>query len=668
MSVFEVKPEDRFKLSEKFVEHYKGTQPKWGPLGYVTYLRTYSRTLEDDSIEEFWQTLKRVTEGVYTIQKTHCKKLGLPWSDSKAQRSAQEMFRLMWEFKFLPPGRGLWMMGTEYVYKTGGAALNNCAFISTKDINTDFSDPFIFMMDMSMLGIGVGANSLNDFEKWYDVKGAGSVKIKEPKIGDYTLVVEDSREGWCTLIKTILDSYVGKAIYPKNVDYSKVRPYGEPIKGFGGTASGPEPLMRLVKDIDTILRPCIDDIISTTAIVDIFNAVGKCVVAGNVRRSAQIMFGDYNDKQFLDLKNPEINSEKMMNWRWASNNSVISEVGMDYTKVAERTAKNGEPGYFWLENARNYSRMGREPDYKDVLVEGANPCVEQSLESHELCCLVETFPANHDSLEEYLRTLKFAYLYAKTVTLVPTHNPRTNAVMLRNRRIGTSQSGIVQSIQKHGLRSHFNWCDSGYEYLNKLDRVYSRWLCVPESVKKTSVKPSGTVSLLPGATPGIHFPHSEYFMRTIRFDKNSKIVKVLKKANYRIEDDAANKSGAVVYFPVREEYFFKGKDDVTMWEQLELAAQMQQYWADNQVSVTVTFKKSEAKDIKTALELYETRLKSVSFLPLLEEDHGYVQAPYQKITKEEYEAYSKTLKKWSMDENMNTEQGGRYCDSDYCEI
>src|SRR5579859_477425 len=659
MSVFEVKPEDRFKLSEKFVEHYKGTQPKWGPLGYVTYLRTYSRTLEDDSIEEFWQTLKRVTEGVYTIQKTHCKKLGLPWSDSKAQRSAQEMFRLMWEFKFLPPGRGLWMMGTEYVYKTGGAALNNCAFISTKDINTDFSDPFIFMMDMSMLGIGVGANSLNDFEKWYDVKGAGSVKIKEPKIGDYTLVVEDSREGWCTLIKTILDSYVGKATYPKNVDYSKVRPYGEPIKGFGGTASGPEPLMRLVKDIDTILRPCIDDIISTTAIVDIFNAVGKCVVAGNVRRSAQIMFGDYNDEQFLDLKNPEINSEKMMNWRWASNNSVISEVGMDYTKVAERTAKNGEPGYFWLENARNYSRMGREPDYKDVLVEGANPCVEQSLESHELCCLVETFPANHDSLEEYLRTLKFAYLYAKTVTLVPTHNPRTNAVMLRNRRIGTSQSGIVQLIQKHGLRSHFNWCDNGYEYLNKLDRVYSRWLCVPESVKKTSVKPSGTVSLLPGATPGIHFPHSEYFMRTIRFDKNSKIVKVLKKANYRIEDDAANKSGAVVYFPVREEYFFKGKDDVTMWEQLELAAQMQQYWADNQVSVTVTFKKSEAKDIKTALQLYETRLKSVSFLPLLEEYHGYVQAPYQKITKEEYEAYSKTLKKWSMDENMNTEQGGR---------
>ena len=654
----EVLEASQFNLNENFIHSYQGQQPDWGPIGYITYKRTYARPiLEENRSEEWWETAKRVVEGTYTIQRYHCRQLGLPWNANKAQKSAQEMYRLIWDFKFLPPGRGLWMMGTDFLWKKGGACLNNCSFVSTKALSTDFADPFCFLMDMSMLGVGVGG----------DTKGAGKVKIRQPKLSKEPHIVTDTREGWFELVRDILNSYVGKGTLPSTVDYSQIRPYGEPIKGFGGTSSGPAPLERIAQDLQDILNPSIGKYINSTAIVDIFNAIGRCVVSGNVRRSAEIMFGEATDQEFLELKDPEINQEMLEKWRWTSNNSVFVEDGHDYSKLANMTAKNGEPGYFWLKTAREYGRMCDPPDYKDMLVEGANPCSEQSLESYELCCLVETFPGRHDTFEEYRRTLKFAYLYAKTVTLVKTHNKRTNAVMLRNRRIGTSQSGVAQSFTKHGIHEHFRWCDKGYNYIRDLDRIYSRWLCVPDSIKVTSVKPSGTVSLLPGATHGIHFPYSEYYWRTVRFDKGSPLTKALQDAGYRIEQ-GETETTAIVYFPVKEENFSRSVQDLSIWEQMEIAAQMQYYWADNQVSVTINFKPQEAKEIKKTLELYDHRLKSISFLPFIE--HGYKHAPIQPITKEEYEEASQRLRPVFLQQegSTSTEEGGKYCDSDSCTI
>lgn len=654
--LFEVR--ERFKLSEKFLDDYRGRQPQWGPLGYVTYKRTYARPVPDGSgrTEEYWETCRRVVEGCYTIQLNHCRNLKLPWDARKAQRSAQEMFRLMWEFKFLPPGRGLWMMGTDYIYERGSAALNNCAFVSTEEIDFSFSEPFCFLMDMSMLGVGVA----------FDTKGAGKIIIQEPKIAEYTHVVEDSKEGWVDLIRVLLDSYAGHAKRPAHIDYSKIRPMGAPIRTFGGIAPGPGPLMDAVENIDKVLKPRIGERISSVDITDLMNVIGKCVVSGGVRRTAELALGAPDDDAYLTLKDPEINGDKLMAWRWASNNSVAATIGMDYSRLGMQTAKNGEPGYFWLENARAYGRLKDGVNYKDAKVAGTNPCAEQSLESYEICNLVETFPSLHDSFEEYKRTLKFAYLYAKTVTLIPTHNERTNAIMLRNRRIGLSQSGIVESFEKHGRRTHFEWCDKGYQYICDLDRIYSQWLCIPESIKKTSVKPSGTVSLLPGVTPGIHYPHSKYYLRAIRLDKTSPLVEPLRRAGYTVEESAYGDNTWVVYFPVRHENFDRSKNDVSVWEQVENAAQMQYYWADNQVSVTVTFRPEEAADIPRILELYETRLKSISFLPI--KDHAYVQAPYQEITQEMYLHAVSRLKPVDFGSAHTNEAADLFCDGDKCEI
>lgn len=657
--IIDIPTKDRFHLSEAFLNEFEDKEPPFGPLGELVYRRTYSRRLgEGDSArqEKWWETIRRVVEGTYTVQAWHCKKLGLPWNPWKAQKSAQEMYRLMFDMKFLPPGRGLWMMGTDYIEEKGGLALLNCAFIGTENLAQDFADPFATLMDFSMLGVGVGSN----------VKGAGSVKIKEPKVDAEEIhYVEDSREGWCDLVRRILNSYVGKDTFPETIDYTQVRPEGDPIRGFGGTAAGSAPLRTLVEELKNLLDQRIDDWITGSNIVDICNLIGKCVVAGNIRRSAELLLGESSDEEFLALKDPTINADKLESHRWASNNSVYVHEGQNYQRLAEQTAQNGEPGFFWIENARAFGRMKDPANYEDNDVVGTNPCSEQPLVSYEACCLAETFPSRHDSLESYLNTLKFAYLYAKTVTLIPTHNEKTNAIQLRNRRIGLSQSGVTENFRKIGRRAHFTWCDESYEFLRALDRKYSNWLCVPRSKKITTQKPSGTVSLLPGVTPGIHYPHSEYYYRTIRISKTSKLLQPLIDANYRVEEDVCDSSSMVAYFPIHEQNFLKGKEQVSMWEQLENAAQMQYYWSDNSISITVTFSKAEADNITAALELYETRLKSVSFLPL--QDHKYEQAPYIEITKEEYEQYVKKLKKIKFDEDSH-EIEDKFCDGDSCSL
>lgn len=168
-----------------------------------------------------------------------------------------------------------------------------------------------------------------------------------------------------------------------------------------------------------------------------------------------------------------------------------------------------------------------------------------------MCCLVETFPANHDSLEDYLETLKMAFLYAKTVTLTKTHWPESNRVMLRNRRVGCSMSGIAQFISKRGIEELRRWCESGYAAIQRYDRNFSDWLAIPSSIKTTSIKPSGTVSLLAGATPGMHYPESRFYIRRLRLSARSTLARALQNANYPLEPAVDDPNNTVVAeFPI----------------------------------------------------------------------------------------------------------------------
>ncbi len=1404
-----------FKLDDSFIAKYEGKKPNFGfnGLGEFVFYRTYSRLKEDGAKETFLDTIRRVVEGCYEIQRRHCNRIHVPWDSKKAQKSAREMFTRMWEFKFLPPGRGLWMMGTEFMWKRGSASLNNCGFVSTDDIEVDPAEPFCFLMDMSMLGVGVG----------FDTKGAKKVKIKRPTNKTLQYVIDDSREGWVDSLRVLIRSYTTHAQLGKvEFDYSKIRKEGSIINGFGGKASGPRILQELHKIVEDHFIGKLEAtpagakcLLDSVDITDLMNYIGKCVVAGNVRRclpkgtlvhlkrglvpiekvqvgdlvltsdgyhpvtenvyqgvqnvltiktqmgqfrctnrhriailtdigqydwkraeellpgdkmvfideiipgtnttlpgdfsstkklaeqplnvpecilmgneyirsvylaelfdnddstsnesttlasgtygdflqqvqtvysslgiptklellkeddennqvrwelslvgdfarnkfirliqphavktlseyeysdndfdypsewitrdkvdygkswtpqstqvtticeakvgklvpvevtlvvdegiecetydlsvpdmsefvaqgmlvhnTAEIAFGEADDEAYCKMKNPtatllpedmsvwfkvtgelyakQINaatsdhfldesgnlvipSDRLLpaiaTWnalnshRWASNNSIFAKIGMDYSAVGAQIAANGEPGLMWLDNMRDYGRMidGKQPGI-DGRVKGGNPCLtgdmrlftaggyvslydlwlssgaheydgtdnvlqkygsqkivnsngvvdasnvyrtginvpvyrvtyddnshidataehqmitlvrhpnkkkgktyykehrvnlsdlrpgdmvplnrvshfgtfhdpvyaelagwcigdgslspkadgqvraectcyeqdsevvlprisgllhelylthnkstnqspayvgwfrdqehfdhiearvgsnvlgrmlrddgvrsgdkhnvpssiwrgtkatiaaflrgfasadgfvliggngtisarirqsnkklledcrlllsqfniassvhqrseeskqlmndgkggtklynrkagyeliisgikqvqrflddvgfiqdsktvaarewlsthhgsnnsdtgkyvkvksieylglqdtycitepednriviegyqigqclEQSLESFELCNLVESFPANHENAEDYMRTLKFAYLYAKTVTLLPTHNPRTNQITLRNRRIGLSQSGIVQAFAKFGRRSVLaDFCDAGYNEIRRWDEIYAEWLCVQKSIKVTSIKPSGTVSLVSGATPGIHHPEARTYWRRVRIAKDSVLVDILRDAGFHIEPLSSDPDRTlVVKFAVSDERV-RPVEEVSIWEQMQNVVDYQRYWADNQVSCTVKFQHNEVPDIARVLEAYEDQLKGISFLPHM--GHGYNQAPYEPCTPEEVAEYNKNIKDADYTKYITEAVGSVYCDGDKCVV
>ena len=654
----------RFKLEDAFISEYNSIRPPFGfnGLGEFTYMRTYSRVKENGLNESWFETIQRVVEGTYEIQRKHILSQGLEWGAIKAQRSAQEMYDRMFNMKFLPPGRGLWLMGTDALEKKNlYAGLNNCAFTSTEHIDTNNTEPFEFLMDMSMLGVGVG----------FDVKGAGKIKIQAP-LANGIYVIPDTREGWVESLKLLLLAYFdGQSEY--EFDYSKIRKKGSVIKGFGGVASGFEPLRDLHDSVREVFYGRAGTELSVTDIVDIMNMIGICVVAGNIRRSAEIVFGDASDPEYMKLKDYYWDGEKYTGsrakrakWGWASNNSVFAEIGMDYSEIAKQIAVNGEPGIMWLSNAKKFSRMNEKVDYKDIKACGANPCAEQTLEHMEMCCLVETFPTMNDDLEDYERSLKFAYLYAKTVTLTQTHWSQTNRVMLRNRRIGTSMSGFAQFLDTNGIDVTRAWMNSGYDAVQEYDKIYSEFFCVPRSIKTTSIKPSGTVSLLPGVTPGVHFPESNFYIRRVNVARNSPLIESCKSAGYNVENSVSDPSSSVVEFPVSLNNV-RTLNDVGMWEQLSVAAFVQEHWADNQVSCTVTFKKSEASSIKHALVIFQYKLKGLSFLPRLGKG-VYAQMPYEEISEDKYMEMTSHIRKIDFSQIGIDSKPEQFCDGKSCEI
>ena len=990
----------KFSLSENFISKYKRKKPPFGfnGLGELVYYRTYSRIKDDGKNERWWETIKRVVEGTYNIQKDWIEQHRLEWNPQKSQFSAQEMYDRMFHMKILPPGRGLFAQGSDIISKKRlTPALFNCCFVSTENIAKDPSYPFMFAKDMLMLGVGMGV----------DLKGAGTIDVREPSKEEEIFVIPDTREGWVESLGLVIGAYFGKNKTPI-MDYSLIRPAGSPIKTFGGTASGSAPLKEFHSAVCKTLDKNVGSLITQTTIADIFNLTGKVVVAGNTRRSAILIAGDTSE-EFLNLKNYEVNPGRV-DYGWSSNNSVNATLGMDYKDIAESIRINGEPGLLWLENAHNNKRMGDTSNglQKDDRTQATNPCGEIFLESAEKCVagdtrlqlksgnakiknivgkeveiwngenwskvtpfktstsskllritmtdgsvlettdyhrfsalpsgsvkfktvkaselrkgyrlpdftlggiegeyypnafeyglmagdgcvykenpivtlcgdkvklknlnvkgkwgkpqikkeckdpinrlylksvldvdkstdlrkmkglpdfvftmdkksileftagyietdgtvlknkytehyvlygkelqmkdmqvllrrvginytaafecspkgfktnkgirnyalwglrihshdcksiptrlkkirnfgtgysennaykdskpvsnkkhqsirsieelpgthptfcfyepltgmgvfgnsltfqcnLCEVFPDKHESKEDFITSLKYAYLYSKTVTLLNTHWPQTNAVMLRNRRVGTSVSGIAQFLTNQNLPTLREWLNDGYDALKEYDKIYSNWLAIPRSIRITTNKPSGSISLLNGSTPGIHYPESRFYIRRMRIGNHSQLLSPLEKAGYTVEPAVGQEeSTSVVEIPVDVGSGIRPLNEVTMWEQLELAAFMSENWADNAVSVTVTFNpETEGHDIERALEHYQYKLKSVSFLPRTKIG-AYAQMPYESIDEDTYNKMTQSLSKLSFgtvkDEEANVE---KFCNNDTCEI
>jgi hypothetical protein len=666
-----------FELAKEFVEGYKDKKAPFGyqdaagnSVGEITFLRTYSRLKPDGTKETWVDVCERVINGMYSLQKDHAKRQRLPWSDAKAAASAKEAFDRLFNLKWTPPGRGLWVMGTPLVNEQrNSAALQNCAFVSTASMTkTDPAKPFAFLMEASMLGVGVG----------FDDKGAEKeFTIYDPQQGD-TYVIPDTREGWVESTATLLNAYLKPDTKAPVFSYEEIRPAGTPIKTFGGTAAGHEPLLRLHNHIKKMFAGRGGQKLNKVDIADIGNMIGVCVVSGNVRRSAELLIGQIDDPNFLNLKNAEVYPERNSydpnnpGWAWMSNNSVEAKVGSDFSTIIDGIIRNGEPGVVWMDVSRKYGRLIDPPNNKDWRIAGYNPCAEQSLESYECCTLVETYLNRHEDIEDFKRTLKFAYLYAKTVTLLPTHWEETNAIMQRNRRIGTSISGIANFADNNGWTVLRDWLNGGYEVVKKYDESYSEWLGIRQSIKMTTVKPSGTVSILAGESPGVHWASGgKFFNRAIRFANSDPMLPLFKMANYRVEPASESpETTSVVFFPIQTSAK-RAEKEVSVHEKVSLAVVVQRYWSDNSVSVTVTFDpEKEAEAIPSILHMHDGQLKTISFLPM--GNAVYPQMPYTQITEQEYE--DATMKLFPIDlsgvyAGMASDAiGEAYCTTDACEV
>lgn len=638
-------------ITDEFANSYRNKKAPWGfnGLGEIVYKRTYSRDIDElGRKEEWYETIQRCINGAQNI--------GAEYTQVEAERLFDYIFNLKCSFS----GRALWQLGTPLVEEIGAPSLINCWFTRIEEVRD-----FKFLMDHLMLGGGVGFSieraNVHNFPK---VKKVGY--IKHLKTNDADFIVPDSREGWSSLLEKVLNSYFHTA---ESFTYSTilVRGHGAPLGKFGGTASGPEVLIEGMQEIGKILESREGKKIRSLDALDIANIVGKIVVAGSARRSAQIALGDPDDFLFMKAKN--WGSGNIPAWRANSNNTIFAD---SYEEIIDEFWKgydgSGEPyGLCNRKLMRTQGRLGERVN--DSKIEGTNPCSEISLESKEACNLSEIFLPRVTSKEELMDISKLLYKTQKAITSLSYPYSESNEVIRRNRRLGQGITGWLQVEEEK-----VEWVSECYNELKKFDIEWSRSHGINPSIKLTTVKPSGTLSLLSGVSPGIHPAYAQYYIRRVRMGSSDPLVPYCRDKGYKVGYDVGldgqeNRTMCVVEFPCETAETAVLAKELTAVQQLEFVKRAQTLWSDNAVSVTVYYRAEELPEIKDWLKKnYEKSIKSVSFL--LHSEHGFALAPYEEIDKATYDKLRSKIKDDVTATNTigNFELEDMECASGYCPV
>lgn len=621
----------------------------WGynGLGEIVYLRTYSRWLEDDGRSERWpETIDRVVKGIRNIN--------AQLTESEEDRLADHMLSL----RGTVSGRALWMLGTKMVDIAHQDALNNC-YMST----VTKADDFRWIMDRLMVGGGVGFSV--ERSDVYQLPTVQKASIRHERSADADHIVSDTRTGWSTLIDHLVKAHF------KGEDFSYstllVRGYGAPLKTFGGTASGPQALIDGVADICKVMCNRAGKKLRSVDVLDIVNIIGRVVVAGSSRRSAQISLGDQDDTLFLKAK--KWSSGSIPAWRANSNNTIIVD---NFSELRDNNLFwdnfNGGSEVYGLFNRKLSRNVGRAGEKNlDSSIVGGNPCLEIPLGNKESCNLSTIWLPNVEKFEDFLDLSSILYKVQKATALLEHPSKESNTIIHKNLRLGQSIAGILQATDEQRA-----WLSPAYEALRELDSEWSKKLGVRESVRLTTIQPNGTLGLVGGTTPGIHPAYDRFYIRRVRFGSNDPLVPICKDKGYPVLpevglDGKVDHTRLVVEFPCEAPENTPLASTTTAEEQLEWVAWAQENWADNAVSVTVTYKDNELPSIKQWLsENYDTRIKSVSFLRY--SDHGFALAPYEPVTKEEYDKRLLRINKETITLKGQSELDSSDCDTGICPV
>lgn len=684
------------------------TAPKWGPQGELVYNRTYSRTKPDGSKETWMETVERVVDGNLALvpEKYHL----------KGEREA--LIEAIHSFKIIPGGRHLWasgVKGRQYLFNChvsgwGKNVTDHFEFTFLRlmeggGVGANYSNSFLSQYPEVERRLKVHIVCDPEHADYEKMKNAGVLSEVYDSDWEGSFPVEDSREGWSDSLVDLLGTYYLEDVKHQDrvYDVSRVRKEGSRLKTFGGRASGPLPLAIMLREVSEVMNGHYGDVLSGIGAMEIDHAIAQCVVSGGNRRSARMAMMHWNDWQI-----DEFLVAKKGGGHWTTNISVVVDDEFwecawvdapDITEcqdfkvhkaswvlkeIAQGMLHNGEPG-IW-----NYSKS-QEGEPNEVIA--TNPCGEITLEAWENCNLghvnldrfaVEYSYPNGDSIMTWdIRGLEDAHKLMTRFLIRATYgdvnDSKQATILARNRRIGVGHLGFASAVAKLGIK--YSECTTDSRVSGMLEMMawevdiaaseYCHQLRIPVPVKKRTMAPTGTIAKGPGVTEGAHPPFAKYFIRRIRFSivDPDQWATCMDYANrgFLVEPDAVAAETMVVSIPTKDilldevaakwgperaEELVQSPAELTLQDMLNVQAMYQDLWADNAVSYTANIdpQKYSVADLTQLLTEYGPELKGSTVFPEL----SFVQAPYERLTKEEFEAFEVSETNDSVDENCAT--------------
>ncbi len=610
------------------------------PVGKVVFYRTYSRKKPDGTRETWPEVVDRVVRYSVSLAPVEA-------GEGEALR------RVLMELRGFTAGRTLWAGGTDFIQRNGQANYN-CAFTDLRN-GKDFYDLVILLMSGAGVGFRVTKDNIEALNANLPILRVPKLRIAPYEFYGYNhplytehsflhrtrdeavLTVGDSREGWANAVRLFLELLGDRTVELLHINLNSVRPLGSPLKRFGGFASGPGPLEDFFLNAALILSAKPDGWTDLKAL-DIANLIGRMVVAGGTRRSAQIALGDVTSKAFIQAKTGTWWNTAP--WRVQSNNSVV------FTEKPDRDAllsmfdyilQYGEPGFINEQAAKK-----RRADFR-----GLNPCAEILLRDKGVCNLVTVnLPAHVQNGQlnksELLDTIRTLTRHAIRITFARFHESLQDwqKVQDEDRLIGISFTGLDEFINllnltDHSLANILSWMR---DVAVMAAREYADSLGIPRPKLVTTVKPEGTLSLLAGTSSGVHPAYAPYYIRRIRINKHDSVAKALQALGMEpkpeVGFDSLESADVWVFeFPVKTSAKRKAHD-YTAIEQLERYRLVNTHYTDHNTSVTIYVSPAEKEQVVDWLLEHWDDYVAVSFLP--KDDTAYPLMPFEAITEEQY--------------------------------
>jgi ribonucleoside-diphosphate reductase alpha chain len=590
------------------------------PYRNFIHVSRYSRWLEDKGRRETWvETVDRYM----TFMKNHL--VNNFEYDENDIKFAQIKDAIV-NHKVMPSMRA--MMTAGPALERDNIAAYNCSFIAVDSLRA-FDEAMYILMN----GTGVGFS--------VEQKYVAQLPIIADEFfpTNTTVIVEDSKLGWAKAYKELIGLLVMGQI--PNWDMSKVRPAGARLKTFGGRASGPKPLSDLFKFTVEQFKIAAGRRLKPIEAHDIMCKIGEVVVVGGVRRSALISLSNLDDFEMAKAKSGQWWETEGQ--RALANNSAVYNMKPNTAQFLREwrnlyESKSGERGIYNMDSVRKHiDKFARRDSSK---VAGTNPCGEILLRANQFCNLTEVVIDAQDTEETLAEKIRLAsilgtwqstltnFKYIRKIWKDNSEEERLLGVSLTgifgNPITGTNHSALPQILTN--LR----------QIAVETNVVEAEKLGIQQSTAVTTVKPSGTVSQLTGVSSGIHPWYSEYYIRSVRADNKDPLTLFLKDFGIPNEPDVMKPDATTVfYFPIKAPDGATVTKDLSAIDHLEMWKAYREFWTEHNPSVTINIAEEEWLEVGAWVYKNFDSIGGVSFLPLSE--HSYKQAPYQEITKEEYE-------------------------------